>query len=46
MIKMISGWIKDIGIALLRDAPNTEVKIPIRNPIAMNIPCITELMDG
>ena len=42
---MITGWIKDIGIALLSEAPNTEVKIPMRNPIAINIPCIMELMD-
>ena len=28
----------------LSDAPNTDVKIPIRNPIAINIPCKTELM--
>lgn len=41
---MINGCMNDIGIALFNDAPNTEVKIPIRNPIAINIPCMTELM--
>ncbi len=37
---------KEIGIALFSDAPKTDVKIPIRNPIAINIPWIIEFSAG
>ena len=36
----------DIGIDLFNDAPNTDTKIPILRPIAINIPCKTKLMLG
>ncbi len=35
---------KEIGIVLFSDAPNTETKIPILRPMAMNIPCRTKLI--
>jgi hypothetical protein len=34
----------EIGIVLFNDAPNTDTKIPIRRPMAINIPCNTKLM--
>ena len=36
----------EIGIDLFNDAPNTDTKIPILRPIAINIPCKTKLMFG
>lgn len=34
----------EIGIDLFNDAPNTDTKIPILKPMAINIPCKTKLM--
>jgi len=34
----------EIGIVLFSDAPNTDTKIPILRPMAINIPCKTKLM--
>lgn len=41
---MINGWINEIGIVLFKEAPNTDTKIPILRPIAINMPCNTKLM--
>ena len=34
----------EIGIVRFNDAPNTETKIPILRPMAINIPCKTKFM--
>jgi len=43
-MKIISGCINEIGIVLFNEAPKTDTKIPIRRPIAINIPCKTKFM--